>query len=267
MVPCAWTSIGHTRTLSCQASPTTCTSGSSTITQANAVAHCEDEFGAKERACGEQLSAVDGRLPIRYATVCGLRPKRKIRLTVEAFNCDEQVSFVYTHSVTPPSAPNVVATLVTEPAAQESAAGFRPRAVLDWIPQHSDLIVGHAVYLGLVQVAAMKLLCFVPRGDVAFAQGHLELPILHKNHTYSEHTELMEGFINRFHVHQEQEVLVSTRIVGALESPLYSFRLGEWLVMDEELKCLTSFGSTRLDYVEKTRALSWTQEQAMSVFG
>merc|ERR1712066_363456 len=102
-------------------------------------------------------------------------------------------------------------------------------------------IEGHAVYLGLRLVSSMRMLCWIPHDNSSVSTGHLELPIVHKNHTYSEDMLLLKDFLHRYHVHHEQELLVATRTAGHLESPAFSARLGEWLVLDEAVKCLTSF--------------------------
>jgi hypothetical protein len=212
------------------------------------------------------LLSVSSELPSSYATVCGLRPKRRLHLSVEAFNVDGQTAAAHIEAFSPPSAPSVVTSLVTHPAAQESVAGFQRRAVLDWIPQHDDFIKGHAIYLGLTEVESMKLLCWVPHENSAFAVGHLELPIVHRNHTHSENSLLLADYLEGYPVHQEQELLVSTRTVGHLESPAYKFRLGEWQVLDEAVKCLTDFEATHQTYVSKPVTLSWTQTEALSVY-
>merc|ERR1711933_330807 len=100
---------------------------------------------------------------------------------------------------------------------------------------------GHAVYLGLTEVEAMKLLCWVPHNHSAYAAGHLELPITQRNHTHAEGSLLLTDFLAGFPVHQEQELLVATRTEGHLESPAYKYRLGDWQVLDEAVKCLTDF--------------------------
>merc|ERR1712232_1259621 len=99
--------------------------------------------------------------------------------------------------------------------------------------------MGHAVYLGLRELDAMKLLCWVPHNKSysKYARGSLEMPIQHKNHTYSQDTLLLRDYMARYHVHQEQELLIATRTHGHLESPPRTFRLGEWLVVEELLKC------------------------------
>jgi len=227
---------------------------------------CEDEHGSISRSCGIPIDMVSSALPASYATVCGLRPDRHVRFSIEVFNCDGRSVMRHLESVTPPSAPSVVTTLVTVPGAEEAIAGFRPTAVLDWIPQHDDRIEGHAIYLGLREVSAVKLLCWVPRGHAAYAAGHLDIPIRHVNHTFSEDSALLRDYAARFHVHQEQEIWVGTRVRGQLESPTYTFRLGEWLVIDEALKCLTSFEAESPSYVSRPIVLSWTQEEAMSLY-
>jgi len=238
-----------------------------------------DEVGSLTRRCGQPLSSVTSALPESYATICHLRPKRWLRFTVEAFNTDSQprkpgsaiteigdVSHASMEVISPPSAPSVIKTLVTQPADQESIAGFRPKAVLDWIPQHDDLIMGHAVYLGLRELDAMKLLCWVPHNHSRYAAGSLEMPIVHMNHTYTQDTLLLRDYMAHFHVHQEQELLIATRTKGHLESPPRSFRLGEWLIIETLLKCLTSFEASHPAYVSMPIHLSWTQEQEMSLY-
>mmetsp|Transcript_109649 Transcript_109649/g.244860 ORF Transcript_109649/g.244860 Transcript_109649/m.244860 type:complete len:462 (+) Transcript_109649:137-1522(+) len=239
---------------------------------------CEDKVGSLKHTCGVPLTSVVSEVPSSFATICGLRPKRTMTFHVEAFNGDGvaksanngvskgAVGFATAHieAVSPPSAPSVVTSLVTEPANQESAAGFRPLALVDWIPQHDDLIEGHAVYLGLREVSSMKMLCWVPHDNTSYSGGHLELPIVHKNHTFSEDVLLVRDYLQRFHVHHEQEILVATRTVGHLESPAYSFRLGEWQVLDQAVKCLTSFDAKFPAYVAHPFVQVWTQAQALS---
>jgi hypothetical protein len=228
------------------------------------IVYCKERVTAMERSCGQHLNTVAGKMPARYATICGLRPKRRISFIIEAFTCDGESGISILHRITPPSAPSVVATIVTQPEDQQSPAGFRPRVVLDWIPQHDDLIIGHAIYLGLKQVSAMRLLCWVPLANSEWAKGHMELPILHKNHTFATDAMLVAAYLDNFRVHQEQQVLVTTRVHGGLESPAYRFPLGEWLLMDKDLKCLTSFDAELATYVRSEAALSWTQKQALS---
>lgn len=228
---------------------------------------CEDAVGATARNCGMEIRHVGSDLPLaRYTTVCGLRPKRRIRFSVEAFTCDGGSQATVLDVKSPPSAPAAVSKLVTNPPPQASIAGFEPLVILDWIPQHDDHIEGHAIYLGLRDVSAMKLMCWVPSGSGKYAQGHVEIPIVHKNHTFSEDAVLYRDYLRKYHVHQEQEIFLATRIAGKLESPAYSVRLGEWLVVDEALKCLTSFDADRPDYVMRPVALSWTQAEGMSLY-
>jgi len=227
---------------------------------------CVDEVGEAHRRCGVPIPTDFEKFPESYMTLCGLRPDRNVRFDVEAFNCDGQSVARHISAVTPPSAPNVIVTLVTEPGPQESIAGFQPRAVIDWIPQHSELIEGHAVYLGLSDIDAQKLLCWVPHGSSSFAAGHLSIPIKHQNYTFAEDSRLLDAYINHWHVHQEQEIHVSTRIHGKLESPAFVFRLGEFLCMDEALKCLTSFKAQDAAYVSHPVVISWTQEQGMALY-
>eukprot|EP00928_Gymnodinium_smaydae_P085107 TRINITY_DN6842_c0_g1_i1.p1 TRINITY_DN6842_c0_g1~~TRINITY_DN6842_c0_g1_i1.p1 ORF type:complete len:471 (-),score=104.60 TRINITY_DN6842_c0_g1_i1:93-1472(-) len=229
------------------------------------VVFCEEHQSASERSCGQHLDSVAGGSAKRYATVCGLRPKRHVHFRVEALNCDGEAGVANVSTMTPPSAPSVVAKLVTHPADEESAAGFFPVVHVDWIPQHDDDIVGHAIYLGLTEVSAMKLLCWVPIGGFGkYSRGHVELPIQHTNFTFSSHSDLVAAYLQKYHVHQEQELLVTTRVKGNLESPAYHFRLGNWLVMDKEVKCLTSFDAVRPSYAARDIQFAWTQEQALS---
>jgi len=108
----------------------------------------------------------------------------------------------------------------------------------------------------------MKLMCFVPNDQV----GHLEVPVIHKNHTFAEDALLLRYYLEKISVHQEQEIFVSTRLKGHLESPVYSFSLGDWLVVEDALKCLTSFESKRPAYVSRPIQLSLTQEEALSIY-
>jgi len=228
---------------------------------------CADEVGEPERKCGTPIFNEFAKYPESYMTLCGLRPDRHIRFDVEAFDCDGESVVRHISTVTPPSAPSVIVTLVTEPGAQETIAGFQPTVVVDWIPQHDDRIEGHAVYLGLTDVSAQKLLCWVPHDPSdKHARGHLEIPVMHTNFTSAEHRVLLQNYLDHFHVHQEQEIRVSTRVKGKLESPAYVFRLGDWLVMDMVLKCLTSFESYRQAYVTYPVIVSWTQEQGMTLY-
>lgn len=228
---------------------------------------CTDLIGGTEHKCGKPLMKVKARLPASYATICGLRPKRRVTLKVEAFSCDGGSAAAKMEVMTPPSAPIVVATLETEPAPQQSIAGFRPTALLDWIPQHDEVVEGHAVYLGLSLLDSMKLLCYVPADpNSPYARGHLEVPIEHKNHTYTSDVKLLRDFMQQYHVHQEQELFVATRTAGNLESPPFSFKLGSWLVIEEAVKCLTSFDAARPSYVMRKIAISWTQEEGISIY-
>jgi len=223
---------------------------------------CEDTVGSKHRNCGQQIQASIKGPPSSYVTICKLRPSRKVTFLIEAFNCDHQSTSASVEMLSPTSAPTVVTRLVTSPPDQTSIAGFRPVAVIDWIPQHNELIEGHAIYLGLRQVSAMKLMCFVPNDQV----GHLEVPVIHKNHTFAEDALLLRYYLEKISVHQEQEIFVSTRLKGHLESPVYSFSLGDWLVVEDALKCLTSFESKRPAYVSRPIQLSLTQEEALSIY-
>ncbi|CAE8629823.1 unnamed protein product [Polarella glacialis] len=225
--------------------------------------HCEDQLMSRTRNCGASLDFVTTEMPSMFATICGLRPKREVKFIVEAFNCDSKSVSASIQAVTPPSAPSVTAWLVTQAPSQGSQAGFRPTAVIDWVPQHDDLIVGHAIYLALKSIGSMKLLCWEPHGS---GRGHLELPVIHKNNTYSSDAPLLRDYALRYHVHQEQEILVATRTNGNLESPLYSFSLGEWLIIEESVKCLTSFDAVNPTYAAYPVTLSWTQEQALSLY-
>mmetsp|Transcript_184292 Transcript_184292/g.584417 ORF Transcript_184292/g.584417 Transcript_184292/m.584417 type:complete len:197 (+) Transcript_184292:26-616(+) len=154
---------------------------------------------------------------------------------------------------------------------QESFAGFRPLAVLSWVPEDNPLIEGHAVYLALRDLAAIRLLCWVPKGS----GGHLEVPIARKNHTYSEDTLLLRDYWNKQQVHQEEELIVATRsavVVGGvkqsyhIESPASSHRLGSWLVLTEAVKCLTSFEAKYPEYVTHPVVPAWTQEEALTMY-
>jgi hypothetical protein len=228
---------------------------------------CTDEVGEPKRKCGTPIPNEFSQYPESYMTLCGLRPDRHIRFDVEAFDCDGESVVRHIKTVTPPSAPSVIVTLVTEPAMQESIAGFQPMAVVDWIPQHDDRIEGHAVYLGLTDISAQKLLCYLPHDPSdRHAKGHLEVPIMHKNYTSSEHKNLLMNYLKHAHVHQKQEIRVTTRVKGKLESPAFVFRLGDWLVMDMVLKCLTSFEADRATYVSYPVIVSWTQEQGMTLY-
>jgi hypothetical protein len=227
---------------------------------------CEDQVGETVRSCGVPIDMVNSDYPAAYSTICGLRPKRHVSFNVDVFNCDNESGTVSVRMMTPPSSPSVVTTMVTEAGAQEAIAGFRPTCALDWIPQHDDLIEGHAVYLGLRDIATLKLLCWIPHDHSAYSAGHLDIPIKHKNHTFSEDAQLLRDYEASYHVHQEQELWVSTRTKGHLESPAFVHRLGEWLVMDDALKCLTSFESSFPSYVSFPVKLFWTQAEAMSLY-
>eukprot|EP00746_Dinoflagellata_sp_MGD_P009944 gnl/MRDRNA2_/MRDRNA2_120384_c0_seq1.p1 gnl/MRDRNA2_/MRDRNA2_120384_c0~~gnl/MRDRNA2_/MRDRNA2_120384_c0_seq1.p1 ORF type:complete len:366 (+),score=42.50 gnl/MRDRNA2_/MRDRNA2_120384_c0_seq1:134-1099(+) len=234
---------------------------------------CQDHVGSIRRNCGTPIHTFSN-LPQAYVTACGLRPDRHLSIKVEAFSCDRQFASASIETVTPPSAPSVVHSMVTAPGHEQSIAGFRPVALIDWIPQHDDLIEGYAIYQSLVGVSAMKLLCWVPSSGSAYAKGHLDIPIVHKNHTYAEDSWLLSDYGNHFRVHQEQEIMVTARVLcnhdpnntRHLESPPYTFRLGSWLALDEEIKCLTSFEARHPQYVEHPIHLAWTQEQAMSIY-
>lgn len=228
---------------------------------------CADFVGEPERKCGIPLYSEFARYPESYMTLCGLRPDRHIRFDVEAFDCDGESVIRHVQSVTPPNAPSVIITLVTTPGVQESIAGFQPTVVVDWIPQHDDRIEGHAVYLGLTDISSQKMLCWVPHNESdPHARGHVEIPIVHKNSTSALDSKLLQDYAKGYHVHQEQEIRVSTRVIGKLESPAYVFRLGDWLVLDMVLKCLTSFESTRTAYVSYPVIISMTQEQGMTLY-
>lgn len=228
---------------------------------------CRDKVGSTSRTCGVDIGIGKSHVPSSYYTICGLRPGRRLRFDVEALNCDGRAAARHIEVFSPPSAPNVVTTLVTAPGAQESIAGFNPIAVIDWIPQHDERIVGHAVYQGLVEISAMKLLCYVPSDrSNEYARGHLEVPIVHMNHTYAEDSDLLDDYLSHFEVHQEQEIRVATRTSANLESPAYTFRLGEWLVRDDALKCLTSFNAVHRSYVSRPIVVSWTQMQGMALY-
>eukprot|EP00439_Symbiodinium_sp_Y106_P087179 s98_g41.t1 len=192
---------------------------------------------------------------LSFATICGLWPKRRVVFTVEAFSCDgESVSTNMTAKVlamTPPGAPTFTAALVTHPASQAS----------------------HAIYLALKGVGAMKLLCWMPFHKAG--KGYLELPIVHKNHTHSRDAATLRDYDQRYHVHQEQQILVATRSVANLtrpdqlrnpgpdenlESPVSEYSMGNWLIMERYVKCLTSFSAVNPSYVSKPVELSWTED-------
>lgn len=236
------------------------------------VEFCQDVMGSMSRACGEPLRSMFSKVPSRFSTICGLRPGRKIHFIIEAFNCDSPhvgengAATRIVDAFTPTSAPTVITTMVTDAGNQESIAGFRPTVVVDWIPQHFEFIAGHAVYLGLVHISAMKLLCWIPHNHSKFAAGQLELPVVHKNHTRTEDVEMYKQYKSGLHVHQEQEIIVTTRTTADLESPPFSRRLGSWLVIEEAVKCLTSFEAKYPSYAAHPVEVSWTQKQAISVF-
>lgn len=227
---------------------------------------CEDVVGDTNRSCGVPIDLVNSDFPAAYSTICGLRPKRHVTFSVDVFNCDNESNTVSVRMYTPPSAPSVVTTMITHAGSQEAIAGFRPTCALDWIPQHDDFIEGHAVYLGLRDIDTMKLLCWIPSSHSDYARGHLDIPIRHKNHTFAEDALLLEDYEQQYHVHQEQELWVSTRVEGHLESPAFVHRLGNWLVMVDALKCLTSFESHFPSYVSFPVRLFWTQADAMSLY-
>jgi len=229
----------------------------------DSVMYCEDIIGKRTRACGVPLDSVTTSMPSSFANVCGLRPKRRVTFTVEAFNCDGKSVSRSMAATTPPEAPSVTSSLLTKPERQGSSAGFTPNVVIDWIPQHSELITGHAIYLALKDLESVKLLCWAPHEG---SKGGIVLPVKHKNHTHSKHAALLQDYLQRYHVHQEQQVLVATRTVGSLESPMSAFSLGDWLVMEESVKCLTNFAAEHPSYVSQPVTLSWTQEQSLSLY-
>jgi len=229
---------------------------------------CRDTFGRGVRNCGTPLASASSELPLSYATLCRLRPNRTLTFTLEAFNCDGQRAEGVITAVTPPTGPAMMIELLTHSRDQESKAGFKPTVIVDWVPQNDPLIEGHALYLGLADVFAVKLICWLPRS----LPGHIELPVLHKNDTHSEDALLLRDFGRHLAVHQEQELMVATRTAyfvngvkaGHLESPMTRFRLGNWLVMVEAVKCLTSFEAPHTDYVAYPVTLSWTEQQALA---
>lgn len=232
---------------------------------------CADSVGELSRSCGIPLKSVRSDLPSSYAMICGLRPNRTIKFEVEAFNCDQNSSKSHFVAVTPMSAPNVVMDFVTKPPDQESIAGFRPMAVVDWIPQYNPLIEGHAVYLVLKDIYAMKLLCWVPVDQ----PGQLKIPIVKKNFTHSKDTQLLRDFFWDRPVHQEQELVVATRsavlVNGTktgyhVESPGSSLALGTWLVLSQAVKCFASFESANPRYVSHPVTPAWTQEGALTMY-
>ena len=44
---------------------------------------------------------------------------------------------------------------------------------------------------------------------------------------------------------------------------LTAWGLGDWLILEDQVKCLTSFAAEHASYVAKPVELSWTEEQAM----
>lgn len=231
---------------------------------------CTDAVGSSERKCGQPLHSTKSKLPKSYETICGLRPNRTLGFIVQAFNCDGQQVESQLQAVTPPSGPAVVFKKITQTRNQESSIGFKPRVLIDWVPQIDPLIEGHAIYLGLADIFAEKLLCWVPRS----LPGQIELPIKHKNHTHSEDALLLRDYWSKLPVHQEQELMVASRTAyyvggrkkGYLESPASRFELGDWLVMEEAVECLTSFEATKPFYASRPVALAWTQAQALSMY-
>eukprot|EP00913_Durusdinium_trenchii_P019758 g18574.t1 len=98
-------------------------------------------------------------------------------------------------------------------------------------------------------------------------RGQMSLPIQKKNHTHSRDAALLHDYLQRYHVHQEQEVLVATRSKDEfLESPVSAFSLGDWLIMEKYVKCLTSFNAQQPSYVSSAVQLSWTEEQSMRLY-
>lgn len=243
---------------------------------------CEDEIGVWTRSCGMQMHSTAADARVSFVTVCDLFPKRQITFTVEAFTCDGLTASCNLTAVLPPAAPSFTASLVT----QGSSAGFWPKVIIDWIPQHDPLIQGHAIYLALKGLGAMKLLCWIPRQGArsrhaGTGDGQIALPIEKKNHTHSRDSALLHDYLRRYHVHQEQQLQVATRSVanisrpgvapGAiheefLESPVSSYSLGDWLIMEDYVKCLTSFAAENPSYVAQPVQLSFTEEQAMRLY-
>ncbi|CAK9052239.1 unnamed protein product [Durusdinium trenchii] len=235
---------------------------------------CEDQLGVWKRRCGVQMPSASGAFGRQsFTTICGLWPSRRVTFTVEAFTCDGRAAADVITATLPPDAPSFTASLITTPANQESSAGFWPKVLIDWIPQHDDLIQGHSLYLSLKGIGAMKLICWISRQE---RRGQMSLPIQKKNHTHSRDAALLHDYLQRYHVHQEQEVLVATRSVANisrpgrnkekdefLESPVSAFSLGDWLIMEKYVKCLTSFNAQQPSYVSSAVQLSWTEEQSM----
>ncbi|CAJ1357293.1 unnamed protein product [Effrenium voratum] len=228
---------------------------------------CEDKIGQVRRNCGVPTAHTGE----SYSTICGLWPKRRVTFTVEAFNCDGGYAFANASAVLPPAAPVFTASLITTPGSQETSAGFWPKVVIDWIPQHHPLIQGHAIYLALTGIGAMKLLCWIPL-DRKLGKGHLQLPIQQKNHTHARDAAMLHDYLERYKVHQEQQVLVATRSSAnnsrgeILESPVSAYSLKDWLIMERYVKCLTSFGAANPSYVSRPVQLSWTEEQSMMLY-
>lgn len=230
--------------------------------------YCADRIGNVKHQCGTPLPSASAELPLSYETLCGLRPNRTLRFALEAFNCDGQRAEATLTAVTPPSGPSMMVEMVTHPREQESAAGFKPTVIVDWVPQIDPLIEGHAVYLGLADIFAAKLICWLPRT----MPGKMEVPIIHKNDTHSTDGLLLHDYWGGTAVHQEQELMVATRTayyidgvkVGHLESPASRYRLGDWHILEEAVKCLTSFEAPHSDYVTYPVTLSWTQQEAIS---
>ncbi|CAE7704210.1 unnamed protein product [Symbiodinium microadriaticum] len=250
-----------------------------TYDEEDAVLFCEDTVGARNRTCGVPMRTATSQSSLSFATICGLWPKRRVVFTVEAFSCDGESVSTNMTAMTPPGAPTFTAALVTHPASQASSAGFWPKAIIDWIPQYDELIIGHAIYLALKGVGAMKLLCWMPFHKAG--KGYLELPIAHKNHTHSRDAATLRDYDQRYHVHQEQQILVATRSVANLtrpdsgpnpgpdenlESPVSEYSMGNWLIMERYVKCLTSFSAVNPSYVSKPVELSWTEEQSMMLY-
>ncbi|CAK9114318.1 Caffeine-induced protein 16 [Durusdinium trenchii] len=239
---------------------------------------CEDQLGVWKRRCGVQMPSASGAFGRQsFTTICGLWPSRRVTFTVEAFTCDGRAAADVITATLPPDAPSFTASLITTPANQESSAGFWPKVLIDWIPQHDDLIQGHSLYLSLKGIGAMKLICWISRQE---RRGQMSLPIQKKNHTHSRDAALLHDYLQRYHVHQEQEVLVATRSVANisrpgrnkekdefLESPVSAFSLGDWLIMEKYVKCLTSFNAQQPSYVSSAVQLSWTEEQSMNQGG
>lgn len=251
---------------------------------------CEDEIGIWTRSCGAQMHTTAADSRVSFVTICDLYPKRQITFTVEAYTCDGLSASDHLTAVLPPQAPSFTASLVTRPEAQENAAGFWPKVIIDWIPQHDPWIRGHAIYLALKDLGAMKLLCWIPRQKqrrrhAGTGEGQIALPIQKKNHTHSRDSALLHDYLQRYHVHQEQQIQVATRSVANisrpgstgstgsapvkdefLESPVSSYSLGDWLILEDQVKCLTAFAAKHGSYVAKPVQLSFTEEQAMMLY-